>query len=340
MSASSTAAPPSPPSPPSPLPILQLAMAFMRSKHLFTASELGVFARLGEGPRTLAQLADELRLPARTLRIVVDAVTALGLLEREGDAYRNGEVAQAYLSGRGPADMRAFMRFFDRLSYARWMTLQESVRLGRGVSGPFNFNSEEQEIFSRGVAGVTDGHALALAASYDFSGQRRILDLGGGTGNFLTAILERYSDVQCTLYELPGAAAVARQQLAQHPRSRQITVLGGDFFKDPPPAGHDTAILAHVVHVLTAERNVELLRLARRACVAGAKLLIVDFWTNATHTEPLEAALMAGEFLVMAADGDVYSVEQGREWMAQTGWRFLEHRPLQGPVSLVVAEAA
>jgi SAM-dependent methyltransferase len=331
---------PAPQAPPSPVPIFQLATAFMRSKHLFAASELGVFSALGAGPRTLAQLADELRVPPRTLRIVVDAVTALGLLTREGEAYRNGEVAQTFLSGRGPADMRAFMRFFDRLSYVRWTTLGESVRLGRGVSGAFKFTPEEQELFSKGVAGATDAHAHALAASYDFGQQRRILDLGGGTGNFLTAILARHPDLLGTLFELPGAAAVAREQLAAHPHGRQISVVGGDFFKDPLPGGHDAVLLAHVIHVLPADRDVELLRLARHAVLPGAKLLIVDFWTNATHTEPLEAALMAGEFLVTGGEGDVYSVEQAQEWMRQTGWRFLEHRSLQGPVSLVVGEAA
>jgi ubiquinone/menaquinone biosynthesis C-methylase UbiE len=328
-----------PQSPPSPAPIFELATAFMRSKHLFAASELGIFAALAAGPRTLAQLAVELRLPARTLRIAVDAVTALGLLEREGDTYRNGALAQAYLSGRGPGDMRAFMRFYDRLSYVRWMTLEDSIRLGRGVAGAFNFNAQEQEIFSRGVEDITDSHALALAADYDFSRQRRLLDLGGGTGNFLTAILERFPQMQGTLFELPGAAELARARLAQHALSRQVRVIGGDFFKDPIPAGHDTLLLAHVVHVLNAERNFELLRLARRACEAGARLLMVDFWTDPTHTEPLEAALLAGEFLVMAADGDVYSVEEMREWLGGSGWRFLEHRPLQGPVSLLVAEA-
>jgi SAM-dependent methyltransferase len=133
---------------------------------------------------------------------------------------------------------------------------------------------------------------------------------------------------------------VARRNLSTDARARQISVLTGDFFKAPFPRDHDTVLLAHVVHLLTADRNRELLRLAREAVAPGAKLLIVDFWTNARHTEPLPAALMAGEFLVMAGDGDVYSVDEGREWTRQTGWRFLEHRPLEGPVSLFIAEAS
>jgi SAM-dependent methyltransferase len=321
--------------------ILELATAFMCSKHLFTASELGIFTQLANGSKSLLQLADELRLPARTLRIVTDAVTALGLLEREGDRYRNTEVVQAYLSGRGPADLRPFLRYLDRLSYVRWTTLQESVRLGHGASGVLDFkDADEQAIFSHGIEGVTRSHAHALARGYEFSRQRRILDLGGGTGSFLTAILDRYPDLRCTLLELPGAAEMARHNLRRYARARQIEVVAGDFFKDPLPSGHDTVLLAHVVHLLSAERNRELLRRVREAVAPGAKLLVVDFWTNPTHTEPLHAALMGGEFLVMAGDGDVYSVDEGREWCRRTGWRFLDHRPLEGPVSLFIAEAS
>jgi len=312
----------------------------MRAKHLFVAGELGIFEKLSAGPSTLAALAGALKVPRRTLRIIVDANTALGLLEREGDNYRNSALAQAYLSGRGPIDMRPFLRFWNRLSYQRWLTLEDSVRQGRGVAGDFQFTPGEWKIFSEGVEGFSASHAHALAASYDFSRQRKILDLGGGTGSFLVAILERYPDARCTLFELPSAAAVARQRLAQAPRGRQVDIVQGDFFRDPLPEGHDTVLLAHVVHVLVPERNLELLRRARQAVAPGARLLMVDFWTNPGHTEPLAAALMAGEFLVVGGSGDVYSVEEARNWLEKTGWRFLEHRPLDGPVSLIVAEAS
>ena len=72
---------------------------------------------------------------------------------------------------------------------------------------------------------------------------------------------------------------------------------------------------------------------------AGTRLLLVDLWTNATHTDPLFAALMAGEFLVVGGNGDVYSVDEGREWLARTGWQFLEHRPLAGAATLLLGEA-
>ena len=324
---------------PDPGPIFETATGFMRAKHLFVAAELGVFEALADGPRPLDELASTLGLPQRTARIIIDAATALGFLERRGDRYQNSPVAQTFLSGRGSADMRPFVRFWNRLSYRRWLTLEDSVRLGRGVAGEFNFTPDEQKIFSEGVEAFSAGQAAAMVDAYDF-GHSRIMDLGGGTGSFLRAILGRYPGAQCTLFELPQAAAVARQKLSGTPLEGRIRIIEGDFLKDSIPAGHDTFIVANVVHVLPAEQNRQLFRRVRESGSRGAKLLLIDLWTNTAHTEPLVAALMAGEFLVVGGNGDVYSVEEAKAWFEQTGWRFVEQKPLGGPASLVVAEAA
>ncbi len=66
----------------------------------------------------------------------------------------------------------------------------------------------------------------------------------------------------------------------------------------------------------------------------------MDFWTDPTHTQPPAAALLAGEFLVIAGEGDVYSAEEARAWLEDCGWSIVEHRPLAGPTSVIVAEAA
>src|SRR5713226_8643889 len=97
---------------------------------------------------------------------------------------------------------------------------------------------------------------------------------------------------------------------------------------------------ANVVHALVPEQNQQLFRRVLEAAHHGARFLLVDLWTNATHTDPLFAALMAGEFLVVGGNGDVYSVEEARSWLEQAGWHFLEHKPLAGPASLLVAEVA
>jgi hypothetical protein len=120
----------------------------------------------------------------------------------------------------------------------------------------------------------------------------------------------------------------------------RITVITGDAMTGELPAGYDVFLLANLVHYWSAEQNQDLLRRVRQAAQPGSALLLADFWANPAHTEPLQAALMAGEFAVHVRTGDVYSVDEARGWLDHTGWRFADHRLLAGPQSLIVAEAA
>jgi len=115
-----------------PEPIMRLASGFMAAKHLFAANELGLFEALADSPATIDGLADRTGLTRRAARISADAMVALGLLEREGDTYRNGETAAAFLAGRTPGDLRPFLRFWDKISYPAWCGLAEA--LGSGPS--------------------------------------------------------------------------------------------------------------------------------------------------------------------------------------------------------------
>lgn len=324
----------------SPDPILEIVFGFMSSKHLCVANEIGIFEHLAPGAATLDELAARTGVPRRSLRIVADAMVALGVLEREGERYRNGPVAQAFLSGHGIGDLRPFLRFWNRIAYVRWERLEGSVRAGRGAFAGRGFTPEEQKLFSEGVESVTLASALALAGAYDFAAHRKVLDLGGGTGSFLVALAERFPHLAGTLVEVAGPAAIARQRFAERRLESRLRIVEADFFEDPIPDGHDAVLLSNIVHIFSPQRNRELLGRVRERVPAGARALMVDFWMDATKTQPFFGALIAGEFLVNTQEGDVYSVEEARGWLTETGWRFVEHKPLSGPASLIVAETA
>jgi len=82
-----------------------------------------------------------------------------------------------------------------------------------------------------------------------------VLDLGGGTGSFLTAVLSLHNGLEGALFELPGATAVARQRLAGNPLESRIQIVEGDFFKTPILAAHDAIIVANVIQALTGAQR-------------------------------------------------------------------------------------
>ncbi|HEX8791366.1 MAG TPA: methyltransferase, partial [Polyangiaceae bacterium] len=318
--------------------IMRIGTGFMATKHMFVACELGLFAALAEGPRTLDEIASGLGIPRRTARITADACVSLGLVRREGERYVNAPDAQAFLTGRGPMDLRPWARFWNRISYGAWQGLEDALR-GRAPAGVHKeMSPEEAEIFSKGVEGFTRGAANAFADGYDLARHRKVLDLGGGTGSFLRHILAKHPRLQATLFELPKTAAVARK-VAATASGPSIEILDGDALAGPLPEGHDLVIMANLVHYFGPEKNKTLLRNVRKSIAPRGRVALVDFWTDATHTQPPMAALMAGEFAVLQEEGDVYSVDEGTAWLEETGWKLVETRPLAGPQSVVIGEA-
>jgi O-methyltransferase domain/Dimerisation domain len=321
--------------------IFQVASGFMAAKYLLVANEVGLFEKLEEGPATLDVLAQRTGIPPRTMRILADALVAVSFLERQEDRYQNSAVAATFLSGRTPADLRPFLRFWNHLSYPRWTKLEEALRTSRAPFGEVSrFTVEEQELFSTGVEAITAGTAQALAATYDFSRHHRVLDLAGGTGSFLTALLNRYSSLNATLFELPAVIALAQQRLAASPLAERIQFVAGDLFNGPLPIGHDAVIVANCMDGFSPARNLDLLRRIRAHVPDEAHLLLVDFWTDPTHTKPQFAALMAAEILAYFDEGDMYSEEEMRGWLKETGWQAVEWKPLVGPQSVIVAKTA
>lgn len=322
-----------------PEPIISTVIGIMAAQHLMVASEVGLFEQLGDQALPADELTERTQLPFRSVRIIADALVACGLLEKSEGRYRNTPSTRAFLSGSGPADLRPYLRMIHKVGFPGWAKFDEAILAGGGIHADlFRASDEMQRTMSEGIASLTGLGAAALVEGYDFSRFDRLLDVAGGAGIHLHAVLERYPQLRGTLVELPAAAAQARRHLQPLIDAGRANVVDGDIFEDSLPGGHDVVLLSHTLHVFTPEPNQELLRRIRKSVDSGTRLLLVDFWTNAGHTEPVPAALMAGEFYRLTG-GDVYSVEEAQDWLAHTGWGFRAHMPLAGPESLVEAEA-
>lgn len=333
-----TATQPSPAATPttSPAPILQVAAGYMAAKHLFAANELGIFEALADAPADLAALAARTGLTTRAARISVDAMVALGFVERSGDLYRNGDAVQTFLAGRPGPDLRPYLRLADEILYPNFEGLADA--LGNGPRTElFELDEGNQRVLSAGIEAILAGPAAALPHVVDLAGCRRLLDIGGGTGSWTIALAHHNTHLQCTVAAL--RTETARQRAADAGLSDRIDVLTADVLSDELPGGYDAYLVSNLVHYWSPATGLDMLQRIRSVAPTGAVLLLADFWTDPTHTQPVEAALMAGNFAVHLQDGDVYSVEEVTDWLAQSGWQFDDHRPLNGPQSVIVAHA-
>ena len=319
--------------------VFQIAQGFMASKHLFAASELGLFEALGQGPVDLDGLAARTGLTRRTARISADAMVAIGMLERKGDVYANSPVAAAFLSGTTESDMRPLLRFWDKLSYPAWTDLAGALGRGRPAREIFEIDDELVPVMSAGIEAATTAACHALPEVAGLPAGSRVLDIGGGTGSWSIALAAADPALAATVLELADVVPVAQARIGTTDVADRVDARVGDVLTGELPRGYDAFLMANVVHYFTPETNESILRRVRAVVEPGARLLLADFWTDPTHTDPLPAALMAGEFAIHVNDGDVYSVEEATAWLAGTGWRLTDHKPLAGPISLVAAAA-
>ena len=320
----------------SPASILQVTSGYMAAKHLFAANELGIFEALAEAPADLASLAARTGLTARAARISVDAMVALGFVERTGNRYRNGDAVQTFLAGRPGPDLRPYLRLADGILYPAFEGLAEALGSGP-LREVFELGEAEQQVLSAGIEAILAGPAAALGQVVDLADRRRLLDIGGGTGSWTIALAQRNPNLRATIVDL--RTEMANERVAAVGLGDRIDVLTADVFTDDLPDGHDALLVSNLIHYWSPETNVELLHRIRRVAAMGARLLLVDFWTDPTHTQPVEAALMAGNFAVNLEHGDVYSVDEVQDWLTHAGWQFADHRPLNGPQTVIVADA-
>jgi SAM-dependent methyltransferase len=315
-----------------------LGGAFMSAKLLCIASEIDLFGKLASGPLSLEELSGALNLPRRSVRVVANAMAALGVLVLEDGKYKNTSSSQEFLTGQSPLDVRAGLRLYNRIVYPMWMGIENAIRTGEPARHG-QTNEEFARIFSEGVEAWTRPGAVALSERFDFSSVRRLLDVGGGTGSYLIPILERYPDMRATLYELPPSAAHARKRLGAHAIGPRVDIVEGDALFDPIPEGHDAVLMAGFIHLFNPEKVLMFLKRAREAVKPGTPLLVCDQWMNSTHTSPMFGAMLAGTYLMLSGEGDTYSVDEARPWFEQTGWQFVEHRQLTTLIGLVVVVA-
>src|SRR5262249_2921275 len=127
-----------------------------------------------------------------------------------GSRYRNSETAEAFLADSpGRLDLRPILRYLDGIVYPRWEKFAEAIRTDQGQPQFSKFTTHQQQMFSAAVEVFSAPGAVALAGSYDFGRHHRLLDIAGGTGSFLIAVLQHSNALKGTLFELPEECAVA-----------------------------------------------------------------------------------------------------------------------------------
>jgi hypothetical protein len=290
------------------------------SQALSVAASLHLSDLLSDGPRTAAELAQATGTHERTLRRLLRALVAVEVYERDDDRYSLTELG-AVLRHDVPGSLAGWAELIRRPYYAQaWTGLADSVRTGENAFALLNGTTiwayraehpEEMAIFDRAMVALSGAVAEAVAEAYDFSRFGTVVDVAGGRGGLLTAILARYPTVRGVLFDQPEVVA------AVEPGDR-CTTVGGDFFTDVP-AGGDAYVLKSVIHDWADDEAVEILRTIRRSIPDDGVLLLVEQLLDLAP-DPARTAFSDLNMLVAPGGQERELTEYGR-LMAAAGFR-------------------
>lgn len=255
------------------------------SQALHVAATLGLSDLLSAGPRTAAELAVRTASHEPSLFRLLRALAALGVYECRADGCFALTDLGAVLCRDAPGSVAAWARFVGRPHHvAAWAELTHSVRTGENAFTAVHGETiwqyrgsrpEEQELFDAAMTGITSTTAAALASAYHFGRFHRIVDVGGGQGELLAALLQRYPALLGVLFDQPAVVEGAGALLARHGVADRCEIVGGDFFLAVPD-GADAYLLKSVIHDWADEESIAILRVCRRAMAPSGRLLLVE----------------------------------------------------------------
>ncbi len=315
--------------------IVRMASAFQESCLLFAASDLGVFKKLKElGQATGDQLATELGLNVRGARLLLDACTAIGLLNKENGCYSNSAEAAAFLVPGQPGDLSGALRY-NRDVYSAWGKVAELARTGSPVEKP-ELHLGEDEARTRTFVMSMHGKAMAMAqqtlAVVDVKGRKQLLDVGGGPGTISALLASQNPELSCTVLELAPIVAIAKGLLEQRGQSERVKLLAGDYHTTPFPPNNDVILFFGMMHQEPVETIRDLLKRAYNAMVPGGVVYVMDMMTDASHVEPPFSAMFAVNMALTKEHGWVFSDAELRGWMEGAGFADFSVRPLPPPM--------
>jgi orsellinic acid C2-O-methyltransferase len=265
--------------------LYHLAIGHYVSHALQLVAKLKVADLLSDGPRSAEELAAASGTDAPSLRRVIRLLASAGVFEEQASgAIALTALGQCLRTGVPGSAHAMVMLFAGERIQENWKELEYCVRTGnpayrqRGIEDPFaepQRTPDEAAAFDAAMADMTRLTAIAVAAAYDFSRLRTVVDVGGGNGALLTGLLKANPHLRGIVFDQPDATARARTQIADSGLAARCEAIGGDFFKDVP-AGGDAYLLKHVIHDWDDARAITILGNCRRAMRTDGTLLIVE----------------------------------------------------------------
>ena len=314
-------------------PFMELASAFQKSRVFLTACELDIFTAIGDGGATSEEVAAKTACDPRATDRLMNALVALELLFKEKDRFFNSSQAAQYLVKGKPQYKSGFGHYNSM--WESWSTLTEAVVKGRSVIERRRSKKRLRAFIDRMHNGAVM-HAESVVEAVDLTGIRRVLDLGGGSGDYAMTFVKAKEGIEAVVFDQHSVLSLTEEFIEKEGLSDQIALKSGDFLADDIGSGYDLVFISSIVHIYSSEQNAALLKKAHGAINPGGRAIVKDIIMDEDRTSPLGGALFALNMLVATETGDTYTESEVRQWLSAAGFERIERKDIPTGTTLIV----
>lgn len=309
----------------SPDPLHVMARRFWEDKAFLTAVELDMFSAIGSERCTGEQIAQRLGTDQGATEKLLNALTAMKLLEKSNNQYKNTQLTLLYLDVQSEHYLGTALKHNAHLWYS-WSNLTDIVRTGQRQRDDKKSkkNTAELEAFIGAMHANGMVRAPDVVNTLNLDDVKNILDVGGGSGAYAIAFAEQLPHAQVTVFDLPDVVPLTRTYVADAGLSRRITVRMGDYNEDTFGTGFDLVFVSSIIHSLNDKSNQVLIKKCAAALRKNGLIVIRDFFMDENKSGPLFSTLFALNMLVATEQGDTYTPVEVTSWLHNAGFTHVE----------------
>lgn len=299
--------------------LLGISSGYWKGCTLQAAVRLDVFSHLGDERVTAGELAEKADTDPRATTMLLDALAAMALLQKNDIGYVNTDFSRDYLVSHSPKYMGHIILHHHHILDG-WAQLDTAVATGGPVDKRSYGTEIERRSFLLGMYNLAMGLAPELAKRIDLSACRRLLDLGGGPGTYAIHFCLANPQLQAVIFDRATTEPFARRTIESFNIGDRVTFQSGDFTTDAIVGGpYDAAWLSHILHSNDEETCRRIIAKTASRISPGGIVLIHDFILDNSKTAPEFAALFSLNMLVNNGVGRSYADLEIRSMMESCG---------------------
>jgi hypothetical protein len=331
---------------PAPAVMMEMITNAWAAQAITAAADLGIADALANGPMTAQELAAAIDADADAVSRLLRALISRDVFRQRRDGRYDLTPLADTLRTDAEVSAAGMARFVGTPEHREhWSHLTDAIRTGEAVvpklrgKSAFEYLADRPdlgEIFNQAMTSMSGVAVASVTAAYDFTRYATVVDVGGGHGRLLAAILNATPKARGILFDLPQVVAGAPAVLAEHHVADRVRVVEGSFF-DAVPDGGDAYVLKNVIHDWPDDDAVKILGNVRAAAGAGKHVLLVEF-VIPQHNREFVGKWADLEMLIGAAARERPADEYGR-LLSRAGFRLTRVVETASPFSIVEAEA-